>query len=148
MRPRAQLEKSIVSQIMAKLKKVPGLVIRKRHGTVMGMAGDPDLYGSYRGRHFEIEVKRPFDSKSELTTLQAERGREWSVEGQAIYGVARSAEEAFAILGIPYSARQPESYWLCGGCRGYTWRGSEAPARCPRCGHRHFEEQKQGAQHG
>ena len=71
MRQKPVLEKYIVARIMAVLKKVPGLVIRKRHGTVMGMAGDPDLYGSYRGRHFEIEVKRPCDSRSELTTLQA-----------------------------------------------------------------------------
>jgi len=137
------LEKGIVSQIMAKLKKVPGMVVRKRHGTVMGMAGDPDLYGSYRGKHFEIEVKRPFDSKSQLTMLQAERGREWRVDGQAIWGVARSVEEAFAILGIPFPKPKPESYWHCAGCLEYTYRVHEAPARCPRCGHRHFEERPQ-----
>jgi hypothetical protein len=140
MRQRPVLEKGIVARIMAALKKVPGLVVRKRHGTVMGTAGDPDLYGSYRGHHFEIEVKRPCDSRSQLTTLQLQRGREWQVDGQAIWGVARSVEEAFAILGIPMPQGKPESYWRCGGCREYTWRGHEAPARCPRCGHRHFEE--------
>jgi hypothetical protein len=133
---RHSLEKMVVARIMAALKKVPGLVVRKRHGTVMGVAGDPDLYGSYRGKHFEIEVKRPFDSKSQLTKLQAQRQDEWRVHGNAIVGVARSPEEALAILGIA----RPESYWLCGGCRHYRWRGHEAPARCPRCGHRHFEE--------
>jgi hypothetical protein len=135
------LEKVIVSRIVATLKKVPGLVVRKRHGTVMGMAGDPDLYGSYRGRHFEIEVKRPFDSKSQLTKLQVQRQEEWRLNGNAIVGVARSPEEALAILGI--STARPESYWLCLGCRDYMWRGHEAPARCPRCGHRHFEERPQ-----
>lgn len=135
------LEKAIVSRIMATLKKVPGLVVRKRHGTVMGVAGDPDLYGSYRGKHFEIEVKRPFDSKSQLTKLQAERQEEWRINGGAVVGVARSTEEALAILGIV----KHESYWLCTACRAYTWRGNEAPARCPRCGHRHFEEHTQEA---
>lgn len=135
------LEKIIVSRIMARLKKVPGLVVRKRHGTVMGVAGDPDLYGSYRGKHFEIEVKRPFDSKSQLTKLQVQRQEEWRIDGNAIVGVARSPEEALAILGII----QPEPHWLCAACRKYTWHGDEAPARCPRCGHRHFERQPEVA---
>jgi hypothetical protein len=135
------LEKIIVSRIVATLKKVPGLVVRKRHGTVMGVAGDPDLYGSYRGKHFEIEVKRPFDSKSQLTKLQVQRLDDWRINGNAIVGVARSPEEALAILGIV----KPEPYWLCGGCRDYTWRGHDAPARCPRCCHRHFERQPQEA---
>ena len=141
------LEKVIVSRIMSALKRVPGLVVRKRHGTVMGVAGDPDLYGSYRGRHFEIEVKRPFDPKSQLTKLQVQRQEEWRINGNAIVGVARSPEEALAILGIFPHREKPESYWLCGGCREYTWRGDEAPARCPRCGHRHFEEQTEGVFH-
>ncbi len=136
MRRQSVLEKAIVSRIMAALKKVPGLVVRKRHGTVMGVAGDPDLYGSYRGKHFEIEVKRPFDSKSQLTKLQCERLLEWKL-ASAMTGVARSVDEAMAILGI----LKPESIWLCGGCRNYTWRGYEPPARCPRCGHRHFEQE-------
>lgn len=131
------LEKAVVARIVARLRKVPGLVVRKRHGTAMGVAGDPDLYGSYRGRHFEIEVKRPFDSKSQLTKLQIQRQEEWRDTGHAIVGVARSPEEALAILGIT----KPESYWLCTGCRDYTWLGDDAPARCPQCGHRHFEEQ-------
>lgn len=136
MRRQPVLEKAVVARIMAALKKVPGLVVRKRHGTVMGVAGDPDLYGSYRGKHFEIEVKRPFDSKSQLTKLQAQRQEEWRINGNAIVGVARNPDEALAILGI----LKPESLWTCAGCRGYSWRGNEPPARCPRCGHRHFEQ--------
>ena len=144
MRQAPVLEKAIVARIVAALRKVPGLVVRKRHGTVMGMAGDPDLYGSFRGRHFEIEVKRPFDSRSGLTPLQSQRGQEWSVNGQAIYGVARSVEEAFEILRIPYPYKS-ESDWMCGGCHQYTWRGQQPPARCPRCGHRQFEERPREA---
>jgi hypothetical protein len=93
-------EKSQVNRIMAKLRTIRGIVVRKRHGTAMGVAGDPDLYGSYRGRHFEIEVKRPNDPRAVLTKLQAERLREWNVDGNAIVGVARTPEEALAILGL------------------------------------------------
>jgi hypothetical protein len=74
----------------------PRLVLRKRHGTVFGRAGEPDLFGSYHGRHFEIEVKRPGE---EPTKLQRERLEEWAMS-QAITGVAHSVDEFFAVLGI------------------------------------------------
>ena len=67
------------------------------------MGGDPDLYGTIHGRHFEIEVKRPNDPSSQLTELQAQRLMEWK-GGGAITGVARSVGEALAILGL--SARE------------------------------------------
>jgi hypothetical protein len=131
-------EKSQVNRIMAKLRQIRGIVVRKRHGTAMGVAGDPDLYGSYRGRHFEIEVKRPNDPRAVLTKLQAERLREWNVDGNAIVGVARTPEEALAILGL----LKPDPVWLCSGCRQYRWQGDDPPARCPRCGHLHFEREE------
>ena len=96
MRRQPVLEKSVVAGIVRSLREQPGVVVRKRHGTAMGMAGDPDLYGSIRGRHFEIEVKRP-DAVAELTELQRQRLREWEHAG-AIVGVARSVEDALAIL--------------------------------------------------
>ena len=130
------LEKAVVSRIMAALKKYPGIVVRKRHGTVMGVAGDADLYGTFRGRHFEIEVKRPCDAASQLTQLQTERLLEWKLAG-AITGVARSVDEALAILGI----LKPLPVWLCAGCRGYRWQGDDAPARCPNCRHTRFEQE-------
>lgn len=98
MRCRPVLEKYVVSRIVRALKDRPGVVIRKRHGTAMGVAGDPDLYGSIGGRHFEIEVKRP-DGASQPTELQCQRLREWGQSG-AITGVARSVEDALRILGI------------------------------------------------
>jgi hypothetical protein len=128
------LEKTVVSQIMRALKKLPNVVVRKRHGTAMGVAGDPDLYGSISGRHFEIEVKRPDDHSARLTPLQVERLQEWKIHGKALCGVAHGVEEALTILGL----RKPEPLWLCDSCRNYTWRGNEAPDRCPNCGHRHF----------
>jgi hypothetical protein len=133
------LEKYIVARIMAALRKVPGVVVRKRHGTAMGVAGDPDLYGTIRGRHFEIEVKRLDDPASQLTELQTQRLLEWKLAG-ALTGVARSVDEALAILGIK---KQEPPVWLCSGCRLHRWQGSEPPARCPACGHIHFEQGSQ-----
>ena len=93
------MEKAVVARIMAALKKIPGVVVRKRHGTAMGVAGDPDLYGSIRGRHFEIEVKRPGDPGSIPTELQTRRIEEWRDAG-AMVGIARSVEDALAILDV------------------------------------------------
>jgi len=95
---RPALEKHIVAQIVRALRARPGIVVRKRHGTAMGVAGDPDLYGSMNGRHFEIEVKRPVGS-SQLTELQSQRLREWDQAG-AISGVARTVDDALRILGL------------------------------------------------
>jgi len=92
----AARESALVSEIIRSLRAVHGLVVRKRHGTAMGVAGDPDLYGTIGGRHFEIEVKRP---GSQLTALQAQRLREWAQAG-AITGVAHTAEDALRILGL------------------------------------------------
>jgi hypothetical protein len=92
---------------MTALKKYPHVVVRKRHGTAMGVAGDPDLYGTIYGRHFEIEVKRPNDSSSQLTELQTRRLLEWKLAG-AITGVARSVDEALAILGKQHARPEME----------------------------------------
>ena len=100
------LEKAIVSRIIKALKSKPSVVVRKRHGTAMGVAGDPDLYGTLNGRHFEIEVKRPGDPSSQLTELQTRRLLEWKFAG-AITGVARSVEDALVILGLVRPERPP-----------------------------------------
>jgi hypothetical protein len=107
MRRQPVLEKSVVARIMTALKKHPSIVVRKRHGTAMGVAGDPDLYGTINGRHFEIEVKRPNDSSSQLTELQTRRLLEWKLAG-AITGVARSVDEALAILGKQHARPETE----------------------------------------
>ncbi len=138
MRRQPILEKAVVARIMVALKKLPHIVVRKRHGTVMGVAGDPDLYGTIGGRHFEIEVKRPNDRSSQLTKLQEMRLLEWKA-GNAITGVARCVDDALAILGI--KRPEPDPVWICTGCRGYRWQGEDAPARCPNCGHLHFDRE-------
>ena len=90
----AALESSLVSAIIRSLRALPGVVVRKRHGSAWGTAGDPDLYGVVNGRHFEIEVKRPGGT---LTPLQEVRLREWAAAG-ALTGVARSVEDALQII--------------------------------------------------
>jgi len=89
-------ESTLVSAIVEALRAAPGLVVRKRHGTAWGVAGDPDLTGCYRGLHFELEVKTPAGA---LTRLQEARLAEWSRAG-AITAVVRSVGEALAALGI------------------------------------------------
>ena len=61
-------------------------------------------------------------------------------KGTPQYPHARSVDDALVILGV--ARPEPESIWLCAGCRDYRWLGSEAPARCPRCGHIHFEQRE------
>src|ERR1051326_4463694 len=123
---RQPLEKYIAGQIITALKKQSGIVVRKRHGTVMGLAGDPDLTGCINGLHFEIEVKRPGE---QLTRLQAQRLNEWQMGG-ALVGVAHNVEEALMIIG---RARPGRAYWICTNCR-CVWPGSAAPDFCPNCG--------------
>mgnify|MGYP005843442195 FL=1 len=91
----AALESSLVSAIIRALRALPGVVVRKRHGSAWGTAGDPDLYGTVNGRHFEIEVKRP--GGGTLTPLQEVRLQEWAAAG-ALTGVARSVEDALQII--------------------------------------------------
>ena len=107
MRRQPFLEKGITARIVKALRGHPRVVVRKRHGTAMGVAGDADLYGTINGRHFEIEVKRPNDPSSQLTELQTRRQLEWKLAG-AITGVARSVDEALAILGLDSKTTSPE----------------------------------------
>ncbi len=88
------LEKQIVDSIVKYLRAVPGCIVRKRHGTAFGVAGDPDLYGTLCGRHFELEVKRP---GNQPTVLQEKRMEEWRIGG-AIVGVVHSLQEAREVL--------------------------------------------------
>ena len=82
-------EGSIVRAILRAAAAIPELEIRKRHGSGYGTAGDPDLYGSYKGRHFELEVKQPGESP---TRLQQQRLLDWGRSG-AITGVVRSVDD-------------------------------------------------------
>ena len=95
-RPASPRESTIVAAIMQALKSVPELVVRKRWGSEMAAAGDPDLTGCFRGRHFELEVKAP---GGRLTRIQAIRLEEWRAAG-AITGVVHGVEEALTLLDV------------------------------------------------
>lgn len=100
--PQPPRESSITKAIINAVRRaLPQAVIRKRHVT-MGVMGDPDLYGSIDGLHFEIEVKRPGNKPTEL---QLRRLSEWRAAG-AITGIAHSAEEALEILFASLYARR------------------------------------------
>jgi hypothetical protein len=95
----APRESAIVRTIQKRLE--PHCVVRKRHGSVFSIRGDPDLYGmlpldhaDYPGRHFELEVKRPGEKP---TPLQLTRLREWEAAG-AVTGWVTSAQEALELL--------------------------------------------------
>jgi hypothetical protein len=92
------LERSIQKSVLAHLKKLsesdPSLVFRKRHGGAMGVSGDPDIYGLWRGRHFELELKRPGEQPTKLQEL---RLAEWGRAG-ALTGVIRSTKELVELL--------------------------------------------------
>jgi hypothetical protein len=88
------LEKQIVDSILKYLRTVPGCAARKRHGTVFGVAGDPDVYGTINGRHFELEVKQPGNPPTEL---QLRRIEEWRAAGAAV-DVVHSVQEARKVL--------------------------------------------------
>lgn len=94
-------ESVIVQNIQRKL--APFALVRKRHGTVHAVKGDPDLYGVlhadhayWPGRHFELEVKRPGEDP---TPLQRTRLAEWEKAG-AITAVVVNAQEALNTLRI------------------------------------------------
>jgi len=89
-------ESAIVAAVMRALKSLPDLVVRKRWGSEMAAAGDPDLTGCYRGRHFELEVKAP---GGRLSRIQEVRLKEWHRAG-AVVGVVHNPDEALATLGI------------------------------------------------
>jgi len=89
-------ESTIVAAIIQALKRVPDLVVRKRWGSEMAAAGDPDLTGCYRGRHFELEVKAV---GGRLSRIQEVRLNEWHRAG-AVVGIVHSPDEALATLGI------------------------------------------------
>lgn len=80
--------------IIKALNALPGCLARKRHISPFSIAGDPDVFGSINGRHFELEVKLPGEKP---TDLQRKRLEEWASAG-AITGVVTSPEEALALV--------------------------------------------------
>jgi hypothetical protein len=91
------LESSLKTSTERKLKALRaqdnGLVFRKRHGSVYGLAGDPDFYGLWHGLHWELELKAPGEKP---TQLQLERQAEWARAGALVaYADAPNMVDAF-----------------------------------------------------
>ena len=94
------LEGSLQAAVLRKLKAWraadPTLVYRKRHGSLMGIVGDRDIYGVWRGLHFKIELKRPGENP---TPLQRARLSEWGTAGVTT-AVLRSIPELEAFFEV------------------------------------------------
>jgi len=87
-------ENSIVKAILRYLNGLPECVARKRWGSAMGLAGDPDIDACIRGRSVQIEVKRP---GGKPTPLQRRRLEEWRRAG-AVVGVVDSVGQVRELL--------------------------------------------------
>ena len=92
----SSLQRAVMGRLRELAKQDGALVFRKRHGSVMGTAGDPDIYGLYHGIHFEIELKRP---KENPTLIQDFRLGEWGRAG-AVTGVVRSLDDLERFLAV------------------------------------------------
>ena len=87
-------ESSIVVSIKKRVNAMPRCRTIKLHGGEYSVAGTPDLTGCCDGRSFWIEVKRPGEK---VTPKQAHELDLW-LACNALVGVARSADDAIAIL--------------------------------------------------
>jgi hypothetical protein len=87
------LERNLQTAVLRKLKALRAqddrLVFRKRHGSVLGVAGDPDVYGLWAGIAWELELKAPGEQP---TALQWERLDEWNKAG-AVVGVIDKVQD-------------------------------------------------------
>jgi hypothetical protein len=92
------LERSLQASTIRKLNALRAhdntLAFRKRHGSSLGLAGDPDLYGLWAGVHWELELKALLQKP---TRLQLARQAEWARAG-AIVGYADSPAKVDAFL--------------------------------------------------
>lgn len=92
------LESAIVRRIMRKLQTVPGCWAIKVHGSGMGKIGVPDIIGSYCGRMFALEVKRPqLGVVSPIQKYQMEK----LANAGALVAVVESLEDVIAVMGLP-----------------------------------------------
>lgn len=81
-------ESSVVQTILRKLNSIRGCKAVKKHGETYGSSGEPDINGSFRGRRFDLEAKRP-DPSAKPTDRQLRKLEEWKGAG-SIAGVVRS----------------------------------------------------------
>lgn len=82
--PEGRLKEAVTKRLTALARFDRTLVWRKRHGSPMGLSGDPDIYGLWAGIHFEIELKAPGKNP---TALQQFRRDEWMRAGARCFTV-------------------------------------------------------------
>lgn len=85
---------SVVVPILRWLNSQPGVKAINIHGSVYQERGTPDILGSWRGRVFALEVKRP---GGRVAPIQERRLREWAAAG-AVSAVVCSLEDCRAVL--------------------------------------------------
>lgn len=90
----AQLLASIRKRLKALADSDPTFQWRKRLGNPGAVTGDPDIHGVWRGRPFEMELKRPGESP---TLLQQFRLSQWQKAGCRTF-VVHSLDELDAAL--------------------------------------------------
>ena len=91
---KAPLEKSVVTKILNWLRDQPECYAIKTQGTA-SQSGWPDIIGSWQGRFFAFEVKRPGNNR--VTELQLATLNKWRSAG-GIVGVVHSLEEVKELL--------------------------------------------------
>jgi hypothetical protein len=95
------LERNLQATVFRKLKALRAeddrLAYRKRHGSIMGLTGDPDVYGLWAGIAWELELKAPGEIP---TALQRERLDEWHKAGAvtAVIDHAKAFDGFIALL--------------------------------------------------
>ncbi|MDQ5987795.1 MAG: hypothetical protein CSYNP_03541 [Syntrophus sp. SKADARSKE-3] len=88
------LEATIRTKIVKKINARPLGAMQIRHQAGYAKKGDPDLTGSYRRVHVEIEVKRPGEVPTEIQKI---RLAHWQKKG-AMVAILRSVEGADRLL--------------------------------------------------
>jgi Holliday junction resolvase len=87
-------EKNLTDRVLDELNSWPQTEAIKKHGSMYGKVGDPDIFGCTQGRTFLIEMKRPGETPSKI---QRYRLRKWKQAG-AIVGWADTFEGAIGIV--------------------------------------------------
>jgi hypothetical protein len=97
-------ERSLLRTVEKELRR-RHILYRKRWGSLMGVAGDPDLYLLLHGLHIEIELKREGQNP---TPLQQLRLNQWAAAG-ALTAVVHSPSELANLLdrASPHSTATP-----------------------------------------
>jgi len=93
------MKESSLLRGVEKLLRDRGIVFRKRHGSALGTAGDPDIFFVIEGLHAEVELKRPGEQP---TPLQAARLKSWADAG-AIVGCIHTLDEMREFLDLVYT---------------------------------------------